>query len=212
VLDPTVPSTQHGAVLRATLAGNAEPMEGALLLAQKVESAPGPRGESDTALRFNGRDSKLVYSAPRFPLRTCTMAAWMKPEGLGPDGNKWHHVFSAWCVSVNDPLRVSVQDGKLVVNVEQPGGGCHLDAGPVQSGKWLHVAVVKKYRDLTLYVGGRRVATTSAPSTLASGPKDVGIGCNPNFGDTESFQGCIADVLFSREAMTDAQIAALAAK
>ncbi len=39
----------------------------------------------------------------------------------------------------------------------------------------------------------------------------VGIGCNPNFGDTESFQGCIADVLFSREAMTDAQIAALAA-
>ncbi|MBP7049624.1 MAG: glycoside hydrolase family 127 protein [Phycisphaerae bacterium] len=211
VVDPTVPSTQHGVVLRATLAGNAEPQDGALLLAQKVEPAPGPRGESDTALRFNGRDSKLVYTAPWFPLRTYTMAAWMRPEDLGSDGNRWHHVFSAWCVSVNDPLRVSVQDGKLVVNIEQPGGGCHLDAGPVQNGKWLHVAVVKKYHDLTLYVDGRRVATTSAPNTLASGPKNVGIGCNPNFGDTESFQGCIADVLFSREAMTDAQIAALAA-
>ncbi|MEN6426279.1 MAG: beta-L-arabinofuranosidase domain-containing protein [Phycisphaerales bacterium] len=212
IVDPAVPSMLHGVVLRAALAGKADPQEGSLLLAQKVESTAGPGGQPDTALHFNGRDSKLVYAAPRFPLRTYTLAAWMKPEGLGPDGNKWHHVFSAWRANVNDALRVSIQDGKLVVNIEQPGGGCHIAGGPVENGKWVHVAVVKKYRDLALYVNGRRIATTSVANTLVSGPVNAGVGCNPNFSDTESFQGCIADVLFSRDAMTDAQIAAMAVR
>ena len=210
IVDPTVPSMLRGVVLRAALAGTPEPQEGVLLLAQKVEPATGPAGQPNTALRFNGTDSKLVYAAPRFPLRTYTFAAWMRPEGLGPDGNKWHHVFSAWCANVNDALRVSVQDGKLVVNIEQPGGGCHIAGGPVEDGKWLHVAVVKKHRDLILYVNGRHMATTAVANTLAAGAGNVGIGCNPNFRGTESFQGCIAGVVFSREVMTDARIAAMA--
>jgi hypothetical protein len=37
-------------------------------------------------------------------------------------------------------------------------------------------------------------------------------GCNPNFSDAESFQGSIAEVLFSREAMTETQVASLAAQ
>ncbi len=212
LIDPAVPSTRHGVLLRASLAGKPDPEEGALLLAQKVEPAPGRDGQSNTALRFNGKDSKLVYAAPRFPLRTYSLAAWVKPEGLGPDGNKRHHIFSAWCASVNDALRVSVQEGKLVANIEQPTGVFHMAAGPVEDGQWLHVAVVKKYRDLTLYVNGRRVATTLVPSTLARGAQNLGIGCNPNFSDTESFRGSIADVLFRREALTDTQIASLAAQ
>ncbi len=129
-----------------------------------------------------------------------------------PDGNKWHHIFSAWCAPVNDPLRVSVREGQLVANIEQPAGVFHMAAGRVEDGKWLHVAVVKKYRDLTLYVNGQRIATVLVPNTLERGAQNLGIGCNPNFSDAESFRGSIADVLFNREAMTDAQIASLATR
>lgn len=74
-----------------------------------------------------------------------------------------------------------------MANIEQPAGVFHIAAGPVEDGKWLHVAVVKKYRDLTLYINGRRVATTLVPSTLARGARNLDIGCNPNFSDAESF-------------------------
>jgi len=208
-IDPAAPSSRHGVVLRAALAGKPDPEEGTLSLARNVEPAPGPHGQFDTALHFNGRDSKLVYDAPRFPLRTYSLAAWIKPEGLRPDGNKWHHVFSAWCAPVNDALRVSIQDGSLVANIEQPTGVPRINAGPVEDGKWLHVAMVKKYRDLIFYVNGRRVATAMTPSALERGAGNVGVGCNPNYGDPESFQGCIADVLFSRVALTDAEVASL---
>jgi hypothetical protein len=209
LIDPDAPSTLHGVVLHAALAGNADPEKGTLLLAQGVEPAPGPDGQ---ALRFNGRDSKLVYAAPRFPLRTYSLAARIRPEGLGSDGNKWHQIFSAWSASLNDALRVSVQDGRLTANIEQPAGTSHMSAGPVEDGKWLHVAVVKQCRDLVFYVNGRRVATTVVPNMLEGGAQNVGVGGNPNFGDTESSHGCITDVLFSREALTDAQIASLAVR
>lgn len=212
IIDPQVPSTLRGVVLRAALQGKPVPEEGRLLVAQKVEPAPGRDGRPGTALRFNGNDSKLVYEAPRFPLQTHTLAAWLKPEGLGPDGHKWHHIASAWCAGSNDPLRVTVQDGKLAVCIEQPGGGGRAGSVAVENGKWLHVAVVKKYRDLILFVNGRRVASMLVPARLERGAKNLGIGSNPNFGNTESFQGCLANVVFSREAMTDAEIAALSAQ
>ncbi|MEA1952304.1 MAG: LamG domain-containing protein, partial [Planctomycetota bacterium] len=211
VIDPAVPSIMRGVVLRAALKGEPDAEEGKLLAKHNVVPDPGRDGQPKTALQFNSVDSKLVYAAPRFPLRTYTFAAWMKPEGLGPDGKKWHHVFSAWCASNNDPLRVSVKEGKLEVNIEQPEGGhLHINAGPAKNGKWLHVAVVKKHDKLTLYVNARRVASTTVPNKLKPGAKNLGIGCNPNYGDHESFKGCISNVLFSREAMTDAEITALA--
>ena len=194
------------------LKGDPAAKEGKLLTKHNVVPAPGRDGQPKTAMQFNGTDSKLVYDAPRFPLRTYSFAAWVKPEGLAPDGKKWHHIFSAWCDGMNDPLRVSVKDGKLEVNIEQPqGGGPHIDGGPMKNGKWFHVAVVKKHDKLTLYVNARRVASTTVPTRLKPGAKNLGIGCNPNFGNHESFKGCISNVLFSREAMTDAEIAALAA-
>ena len=163
-------------------------------------------------MRLNGKNSKLVYDAPRFPLHTYTLAVWMKPEGLRPDGRRWHHVASAWCAGLNDPLRLTVQDGKLAVCIEQSGAGARTKAIDVENDKWLHVAVVKRYQDLTLYVNGRRTASILVPARFEHGAKNLGVGCNPNFGDTESFRGCLAEVLFSREALTDADIAALAAR
>ena len=188
-LDASVPTSLQGVVVRAALAGTPEPQEGRVLLSRDLAPAEGRNGAARGALAFNGKSSKLVYDAPQFPLRTYTFAAWLRPQGLEVDGGAWHHVVSAWCASGNDPLRVSVQDMQLVLSIEQPTGGCRLSGGRVENGKWTHVAVVKKFTELTLYVNGKPAGRATVPASYQPGPKNVGIGCNPNFSGPEVFRG-----------------------
>ena len=122
------------------------------------------------------------------------------------DGRRWHQIVSAWCAPLNDPLRVSIQDMELVVAIEQPGGGCRLSGGRVENGKWYHVAVVKKFTELTLYVNGKPVGRATVPASYQPGPKNVGIGCNPNYTGPEVFQGALAEVLLVREALPEEEI------
>jgi hypothetical protein len=209
-LDASVPTSLHGVVVRAALAGAPQPQEGQLLVSTDVDPAAGRDGVAAGALSFNGKSSKLVYDAPQFPLRTYTFAAWLCPQGLAVDGRRWHQIVSAWCAGLNDPLRVSIQDMELVVAVEQPGGGCRLSGGRVENDRWYHVAVVKQFTELTMYVDGKPVGRATVPASFQSGPKNVGIGCNPNFTGPEVFQGALAEVLLVREAMPEEEIRKLA--
>lgn len=209
VLDPAAETSVRGTVVRAALAGTAAPGEGTLLSEAGVKPSANRAGEANGALAFDGESSKVVYDAPRFPLRTFTFSAWFCPKDLTEDGKRWHHLCSGWCTSMNDPLRVSVQDKELVVNVEQASGGAHLSGGPVENGVWTHVAVVKRVGEIALYVNGKRVQGTTIAPCLQSGAKNFGIGCNPNYGELEGFKGSIAEVQFVREALDDAGIARL---
>jgi DUF1680 family protein len=209
-LDARVETSLRGVVVRAALAGTSEPQAGRVLVSTDVAPAAGRDGAAQGALAFNGTSTKLVYDAPRFPLRTYTFAAWFCPQGLEADGRRWHQIVSAWCAPVNDPLRVSVQDRELVVSIEQPHGGCRLSGGRVANGKWTHVAVVKKVTELTLYVNGKPVGRATVPASYLPGPKNVGIGCNPNFTGPEVFQGALAEVVFVREALAEDAVRKLA--
>ena len=211
-LDAKCPTSLRGAVVKAALAGAPEPQEGRVLASTAVALAAGRNGAAQGALAFNGESSKLVYDAPQFPLRTYTFAAWFCPQGLKADGRRWHQIASAWCAGGNDPLRVTVQDQELAVNIEQPGGGCRLSGGRVENGVWTHVAVVKRYKELTLFVNGKKVGTAEVPSGFLPGAANVGIGCNPNFTDTESFQGALAEVVFVREALPEEEVRRLAGR
>lgn len=209
-LDARVQTSLRGVVVRAALAGTPEPQDGRLLVSEDIATAAGRDGAAKGALAFNGTSTTLVYDAPQFPLRTYTFAAWFCPRGLEADGRRWHQIVSAWCEPVNDPLRVSVQDLELVVSIEQPNGGCRLSGGRVENGKWAHVAVVKKFTELTLYVNGKQAGRASVPASYQPGPKNVGIGCNPNYTGPEVFQGDLAEVLFVREALPEEEIRKLA--
>lgn len=209
-LDAKCPTSLRGVVVKAALAGAPEPQEGRVLASTAVAPAAGRNGVAQGALAFNGESSKLVYDAPQFPLRTYTFAAWFRPQELKADGRRWHQIVSAWSASGNDPLRVSVQDQELVVGIEQPDGGCRLSGGHVENGAWTHVAVVKKFKELTLYVNGKKAGTAAVPSGFRPGPANVGIGCNPNFTETESFQGALAEVVFVREALPEEAVRRLA--
>ena len=175
-----------------------------------VEQTAGRDGAAQGALAFNGTSSKLVYEAPQFPLRTYTFAAWFCPQGLEEDGRRWHQIVSAWSAPSNDPLRIAVQDKELVVSIEQPSGGCRLSGGRVENGKWVHVAVVKKFTELTMYLNGKEAASATVRASFEPGAKNVGIGCNPNLADPEAFQGALAEALFVREALPDESIRELA--
>ena len=209
-LDTNTLTSLRGVVLKASLAGVPAPQEGKLLVSKDVAPASGRNGSAQGALTFNGTSSKLVYDAPQFPLRTYTFAAWFCPQGLEADGRRWHQIVSAWCASANDPLRVTVQDKELVVSIEQPNGGCHLSGGRVENGKWAHVTVVKKGTELSLYVNGKSVGRAAVQSSFQPGPKNVGVGCNPNYSGQEAFQGALAEVVFVREALSEEAVRRLA--
>ncbi|HOZ46683.1 MAG TPA: glycoside hydrolase family 127 protein [Candidatus Hydrogenedentes bacterium] len=208
-IDPTIQSSMKGVILRASLAGRPDPDEGALVSATDVAAAAGRDGAENGALHFNGTTSRLVYEAPQFPLRTYTFSAWFRPENATKEDTDWHQIFSAWYQGVHDPLRVSVKAKQLVVNIEQPSGGAHLPGPEVENDRWLHVAVVKEYDQLRLYVNGAYVHAVTVPALLVGDVKTIGIGCNPNLGEPESFEGAIADVFFSREALSAEDVSRL---
>lgn len=210
-LDTNVLTSLRGVVVRAALAGDAVPREGKLLASKDVVPALGRNGAAQGALAFNGTTSKLVYDAPQFPLRNYTFAAWFCPQGLPSDGGRSYQIVSSWCAVFTDPLRVSVQNRELVVAIEQPNGsGCRLSGGRVENGTWAHVAVVKKNTELTMFVNGKKVRSATVPVSYRTGPKNVGIGCNPNFSAPESFQGALSEVVFAREAMSEEAVKGLA--
>jgi hypothetical protein len=80
----------------------------------------------------------------------------------------------------------------------------------VENDKWYHVAVVKKFTELTMYVNGTPVGRATVPASYQPGPPNVGIGCNPNLTEPEVFQGALAQVLFTREALPEEAIRKLA--
>lgn len=211
-LDASIPTSLRGAVVRALLAGTSEPQEGRLIITTDVEPTAGRDGEAENALAFNGSSSKLVYEAPQFPLRTYTFAAWICPQGLAEDDKRWHQIVSAWSAASNDPLRIAVRDKELAVSIEQPGGGCRLSGGRVENGKWVHVAVVKEFTRLTMYVNGKMAASATVPASFEPGPTNVGIGCNPNHSDPEAFQGALAEINFVREALPEESVRELAGR
>lgn len=209
-VDATVPTSSKGVVVRAALAGVPTPEEGRVQTAEQVLAAVGRDGTERGAIAFDGSSTKLVYEAPQFPLRTYTFAAWFRPQGLTDDGRRWHHIVSAWWAPANDPLRVSVQNRELVLSIEQPQGGVRLSGGRVEDGQWYHIAVVKQFTEVRLYVNGKIVGRATAAPSFQPGARNLGVGGNPNYGDLEGFRGALADVIFRREALADADIRKLA--
>jgi len=155
---------------RASLAGSAEPQEGKLLVSTDLAPAAGRDGAAHGALAFKRHVVQVgvrraAVSLADVHLRRLVLPAraWRSTAGAGTRSSP------RGCAPVNDPLRVSVQDRELVVSIEQPNGGHRLSGGRVENGKWTHVAVVKKFTELTLYVNGRPVGSATVPASFQRG-------------------------------------------
>ncbi len=210
--DSTLPPAEATLILDAPLRGTAEATTGTLSTTHHVRPAKGRGGAENTALAFDGTQSKVVYDIGPFPTHDYTLSAWFAPINLAGNDSGWHHLFSAWSAASDDPLRVSVQNSRLVANIEQPSGGFHCSGPKLVEGQWVHVAVVEDGVRLRLYANGNLVQETRVVAQLQTTATNVGIGCNPNLGRLEGYEGSIAEVRFYASALTDAAIQRLAGR
>lgn len=210
-VDPALPEAEAGLILDAPLHGKAAATVGRLTVNEHAKAVPGRDGQENGALYFDGKTTKLVYDIGAFPGRTFSFSAWFAPDNLAANDDKWHHIFSAWAQGSDDPLRVSVQNKQLVVNIESQAGGFHCQGPSLKDGEWTHVAVVKEDTQLRLYVNGAMIQQTTVPAEIGTTATSIGLGCNPNFSELEGYQGRLADVRFYAGALTDAAIQRLAA-
>jgi hypothetical protein len=205
-IDPALPEVEAGLILDAPLHGKSAAKVGKLTVNEHAKAVPGRDGQENGALYCDGKKTKLVYDIGAFPGRSYSFSAWFAPDNLAANDDKWHHIFSAWSQGSDDPLRVSVQNKRLVANIENRGGSARVAGPELKDGEWIHVVVVKDEAQFRLYVNGALVQTATVPVEIKTSATTVGLGCNPNFGELEGYQGSIADVHFYAGVLTDAAI------
>jgi hypothetical protein len=205
-VDPALPAAEAGLILDAPLHGKSAATVGKLIVNEHAKAVPGREGKENGALYFDGQKTKLVYDIGAFPGREFSFSAWFAPDNLAANDDKWHHIFSAWSRGSDDPLRVSVQNKRLVANIENMGGGAHCPGPELKDGVWTHVVVVKEDTQLRLYVNGELAHTATVPAELKTSSTTIGLGCNPKHGQLEGYQGSIAEVRLYAGVLTDAAI------
>ncbi len=195
----------RGLLAASPLDGNGMPSFGVLVSETGTAPAEDRFGREGGAVAFPGSGCGITYGLALFPERDFTFLAWVCPAGLPAD--RLQQVFSAWCAGMDDPLRVAVQGDKLFARIE--AHHAYGTAGvPIENGKWIHVAAVKRGPRLELYVGGELRAHVEVPEYVFSQARDFAIGANPHYSGNECFAGAIDAFAFHGEALAPAEIAA----
>ncbi|MBI4604988.1 MAG: glycoside hydrolase family 127 protein [Planctomycetes bacterium] len=196
-----------GVLVAAALRGSAAPEHGLLLDQQGVAPAAGPAGEAGGALAFDGEKGRVRYEVPWFPERDYSVALRFAPRSF-PQG-RIAQLFSAWAAGMDDPLRITVDGGKLSARIEA-GGGWSAGGAPLEAGKWVHVAAVKSGPKLTLYVDGEERGSAQVPEEVYSDAASVALGGNPNFGGNEFLPASIAGFALYARALSAEEVRGLA--
>ncbi|GMW00671.1 MAG: hypothetical protein AMXMBFR84_18080 [Candidatus Hydrogenedentota bacterium] len=193
-------------LIHASLHGTADPATGVLREAAAVVPAMGYRGEEGTGLAFDGKTSKVVYRVDDFPVLDYTLSILVKPQGPQQKGQQWYQICSAWKKGMDDPLRISLVDGRVVAQMEMAKGGARIDGPAIPDHAWTRVTLVKDRSELRLYINGQFFGQTVVPELLDTEADSLGIGCNPNFGQLEGLSAVFSNLVFESVARSDAEI------
>jgi uncharacterized protein len=189
-----------GLMAASALDGDGTPSFGVCVHQQGLKPAADRHGKANGAVAFDGSKSELRYALPFLPESDYTFCAWVCPEGLPVKGLQ--QVFSAWCKSGDDPLRVTFDGDKLFARIESPAGGTSTKGVQFRNGKWVHVAAVKEGGTLSLYVNGALAQSAHAAAQVITESTDIGIGYNPLFSGGEHFRGKLDDFTFHGRALS----------
>ena len=210
-LDPNAPPQNlppvnkpgpNGELIFHSLCGEETPKFGELLAAKHgAHTAEGTK--------LNGRDQMLVYSIPVWPEEDFTVAVRVRVDEM-PKG-RIGQVFSAWAAGMDDPLRLTVEGGKLSARVE---AGIFLSTSGVAiaAGEWHHVAAVKQGTRLELFLDGQPAGSCAAPEFSTTTAHDCALGGNPHFTGNEFLAATFADFGLWERALSVAEIQRLATK
>jgi hypothetical protein len=196
-----------GVLLSAPLRGDPAPSHGLLLDSGGIAPAEGRRGEPGAALSFDGERGRIRYAIPWFPMKDYAAAVHVAVRSF-PAG-RIAQVLSAWSRGVDDPLRITVEGGKVFARLEA-GRSYSTEGVPLEAGRWVHLAAVKRGPRLTLYVDGTERAAAAVPEDVDSEAENVGLGGNPNFGGNEFLPASMADFRLYARALEPGEIRELA--
>ncbi len=175
---------------------------GILLEASGFSAAPDREGKENGAIEFSG-NGKIRYATPGgFPQGSFTISVWFRADETGKKLNptdrphdRMQQIVSAWCESTDDPIRLTLQRGKVSARIEA-GHGFMTPEVPIELGRWYRAVVVKTPERLRLYLDGKLAAETAVAISRASKAVDLGLGCNPHLNGNENFLGTVADLQF----------------
>lgn len=211
ILDPAAPQQvwppdpkpgPNGEIITHSLRGEATPRFG------DVKSATHSVRDAD-GTEVNGRDQMLVYAVPAWPEEDFTVAVRVRLHES--QGKRAGQIFSGWAAGMDDPLRLMVDGGKVTARIES-GGFFSTPGVALESGRWYHVAAVKRGGTLTLFVDGKSVGSCGAPEFTNTLAKDCALGGNPHFSGNEFLAAKFSDFAMFARALTAGEIQALAGK
>lgn len=116
---------------------------------------------------------------------------------------------SAWAAPMDDPLRITIEGGRLFARIEAQRA-YSTQGIPLESGRWIKVAAVKSGRRLTLFVDGEERASAEAPEEVYSEAATLALGGNPHYPGNEFLRARMADFAFYARALSPAEVRDLA--
>ncbi len=202
VLPPEPKLGPNDELIVHSLRGDASPQFGEIKSA-KFSARDGEGTE------VNGHDQMIIYAVPVWPEENFTIAVRVR---LNPERAKHSaQIFSAWAMSMDDPLRLMVDGGKVYARIES-GGGFSTPGVPIEAGTWQHVAAVKRGGTLTLFFNGKPVGSCAAPEFTTTQAQDCALGGNPNYSGNEFLAARFADFSLIARALSAEEIRDLALK
>jgi DUF1680 family protein len=142
---------------------------------------------------LNGLNQKLTYTVGEWPEEN--YAIELRFKVLSFPANRIGQVFSAWAGAVDDPLRLTIDKGKLFARLEM-GGSYTTEGVPVEIGKWYRVKAVKEGSKLRLFLDGKERGSCFVPQFIVTRAKDFALGGNPHYTGNEHLAAEFSEVLF----------------
>ncbi|MGZ8899565.1 MAG: LamG-like jellyroll fold domain-containing protein, partial [Limisphaerales bacterium] len=143
-------------------------------------------------LEFKGADRKL-FDVGEWP--EGDYAAAMRFRLRSFPTNRLGQLFSAWTAPMDDPLRITIENGKLSARIES-GGNFATPGIPIQLERWYQLEVTKAGSKLTVSLDGKDQASCAVPKYISTRAKDFALGGNPHFGGNEFVDTEIEEMRF----------------
>lgn len=196
----------NGLLISAPLHGDPKPEFGEATGVAGFKPVPGPNGEPASAVELDGKTQMLRYVIEEFPEEDYSVTVRVRIHEL--PANRLGQIFSAWCVSMDDPLRLAIQGGKLFARIEA-GQGYGTPGTPVEAGRWYHLAAVKSGSQLTLFLDGKPAGSTPVPHFIRSSSREIALGGNPRYSGNEFLAAQFSDFKFFARALSAQEVADL---
>jgi hypothetical protein len=146
-----------------------------------------------TPISFDGNDRK-IFEIGEWPEEEYSVSLRFRLRSLPT--NRIAQLFSAWTAPMDDPLRLTIQNGRLSARIES-GANYSTEGIPIELGRWYDVTATKKGSKLTLSLNGKERASTTVPEFTSTRAKDFAIGGNPHFQGNEFIDGEVEKLSFS---------------